>query len=175
MKTEPFYYPDAGALSFNVKTLGTHWPEGGTDAQRQEAWEVAQQCWWHDAKLLAIKHGFTDVECHGRSDGWLTPVPGVMPAEQNANFAADLARIRAFGADLSALFNEAPRYFESVLTDVLVRDVDAQEAVTARDQAIAKLIELATHTAERPGAMITLHMAKLASDALEVLQPCATS
>ena len=157
MKTEPSYHPDADALSFNVKTLGLRWADGGTDAQREFAWELAQQCWWHDAKLLAIKHGFTDVECHGRSGGWLTPVPGVDPRDADTDpngFAADMVRIRAFGKELDKLFNEAPSYFDSALTDVLVRDVDRETeeaAATARNvargEAFTKLIALANAVA----------------------------
>lgn len=33
MNTEPSYHPDANAFSFNVKTLGTDWPDGGTDSR----------------------------------------------------------------------------------------------------------------------------------------------
>ena len=34
MNCNPVYYADADAFSFNVKTLGTDWPDGGTDSQR---------------------------------------------------------------------------------------------------------------------------------------------
>lgn len=160
MRTEPSYHPDAGALSFNVKTLGLSWADGGTDDQREVAWELAQRQWWSDAKLLAIKHGFTDVECHGRSGGWLTPVPGIYSCDADPDpcdtdpdpdgFAADMVRIRAFGVELNALFNQAPEYFNRVLTDVLARDADREieEAAAvarnvARGEAFTKLIALA--------------------------------
>lgn len=122
MNAEPSYHPDANALSFNVKTLGLRWPEGGTDAQRETAWEFAQRDWWRDAKLLAIKHGFTDVHAYGRSGGWLTPVPEVRVDDCNAD---DLARIRAFGKELDKLFNDVPTYFDSALTDVLDIETEA--------------------------------------------------
>lgn len=118
----PQYHPDANALSFNVKTLGLRWPEGGTDAQREAAWEFAQRDWWRDAELLAAKHGFTDVHVYGRSGGWLTPVPEVRDDDCSAD---DLARIRAFGDELADLFNQAPEYFNHALTDVLEADAEA--------------------------------------------------
>lgn len=135
MNTEPSYHPDANALSFNVKTLGLRWPEGGTDAQREAAWEAALQDWWRDAKLLAAKHGFTDVHAYGRSSGWLTPVPEVRVDDCSAD---DLARIRAFGKELDKLFNEAPTYFGSALTDVLDIETSREEAERAeRDRKLA--------------------------------------
>ena len=158
MRTEPSYHPEAGALSFNVKTLGLSWADGGTDDQREVAWELAQRQWWSDAKLLAIKHGFTDVECHGRSGGWLTPVPGIGPCDADTDpddcSADDLARIRAFGVELDDLFNQAPEYFNRALTDVLVHDAnrEIEEAAAvarnvARDEAFTKLIALANAVA----------------------------
>lgn len=122
MKTEPSYYREARALAFNVKTHGLRWAEGGDDRQREAAWETALQCWWMDAKQLAIKHGFQNVYAYGRSGGWLAPVPGVDPDYESIDpdgYAADMVRIRAFGEELSALFNQAPEYFNSALTDEL--------------------------------------------------------
>lgn len=122
MNINPSYHPDADALAFNVKTYGLRWAEGGDDRQREAAWEQALQHWWTDAKQLAIKHGFQNVYAYGRSGGWLVPVPGVDPDDESIDphgYSEAMARIRAFGEELSALFNQAPEYFNSALTDEL--------------------------------------------------------
>ena len=125
MKTEPSYYREERALAFNVKTYGLRWAEGGDDRQREAAWETALQCWWMDAKLLAIKHGFHDVYACGRSGGWLVPIPGVNPDDESTDpdgYREAMARIRAFGEELSALFNQAPEYFKNALDEVIAED-----------------------------------------------------
>lgn len=132
MNINPSYHPDADALAFNVKTHGLRWAEGGDDRQREAAWEQALQHWWMDAKQLAIKHGFQNVYAYGRSGGWLAPVPGVDPDDESIDpdgYAADMVRIRAFGEELSALFNQAPEYFKNALDAVIAEDeADAAEA-----------------------------------------------
>lgn len=174
MNTEPSYHPDADALSFNVKTLGLRWAEGGTERQRDAAWILAQHCWWADAKALAVKYGFETVHTHGRSGGWLTPYPGINPADASTDpdgFAEDLARIRCFGEALGELFNQVPEYFQSALNEalahdeaVLARKAEAEARARREAEGLAKLTELAHAVRNCDTTSATIK--KLANDAL---------
>lgn len=119
----PQWHPDARALSFNVKTLCYvgRWAEGGTDEQRDDAWEEATRLWWDDAKRIAQQHGFDDIEQHGRSGGWLTPVPGIEPDDPDAG---EMHRLTEFSIALDAHFNDAPDYFAQSLACAIANDVE---------------------------------------------------
>lgn len=141
MNINPSYHPDADALAFNVKTHGLRWAEGGDDRQREAAWEQALQHWWMDAKQLAIKHGFQNVYAYGRSGGWLVPVPGVDPDDESIDphgYSEALARIRAFGEELNALFNQAPEYFKNALDEVIAEDFTEGERLSACEEQLAE-------------------------------------
>ena len=182
----PQYHSDIRGFAFNVKDYTQYSRDmRGTASQREAAYQLAQRRWWADAKAAAIRHGFEDIGACGRSGGWAYPVPVIKPSTRDTDpdgFADDLRRLEALGADLATMMSERDERFTAALDEVidedLAADAEAERAAAAtmaRTAAIDKLIELATHTAERPGATITLHMAKLASDALGVLQPCATN
>lgn len=64
----------------NVKFYGPL-PDGGNEAQREEAWTYAQEDWWREAKEFALECGFSDLWAEGRSGGYAQPVYNRRPAD----------------------------------------------------------------------------------------------
>lgn len=71
-----------GRLMFNVKDYHQYGGEG-TEEQRSQAYENAQQQWWDEATQACKDAGFDGAFCEGRSNGWLQPY-WQNPANENS-------------------------------------------------------------------------------------------
>src|SRR5690606_37721686 len=78
---------DGYGLVLNVKCHAFDFAEGGTDEQRQRAYNIAQESWWRKAKQAARKLGFDGVYSAGRMGGYIYPT-----FDGRAVTAADLDR-----------------------------------------------------------------------------------
>lgn len=66
---------DGYGYVINVKYHGAYrLPGGGTDEQRQRAYENAMRSWWYHAEQAARHMGFDTVYSCGRSGGYIYPV-----------------------------------------------------------------------------------------------------
>lgn len=108
----------------NVKFYGTL-EDGGTDEQRERAWQRASADWWNMANLAAQEHGYHGVGCDGRSGGWLVP----MRDERNAAETEDepSAVFHAFEDVIERMMGDVPRLFRESLAAVIAEDNAAQE------------------------------------------------
>lgn len=67
------YHPDVHGYAVNVKTLHMHFADGGTEPQRELAWDSTHEDWWNDANEIARQEGFDGAAACGRSCGWCAP------------------------------------------------------------------------------------------------------
>lgn len=82
-----------------VKFYGSQLPDGGTESQRELAYERARADWWEDATEKAKELGFSDVYALGRSGGWIAPhydrrAPDLDEPRQRKAFDAFAAWVR---------------------------------------------------------------------------------
>lgn len=105
-------------MRINVKAHGICFPEGGTDAEREQAYRIATDRWWHTAQGIADAHGVGVIYQDGRSGGWLD-APG---ADGHPN-AED------FEAAIKEHLQRAPDIFGEALTEIT--------AITAKANAVA--------------------------------------
>lgn len=96
-----------------VKTHGMSFREGGTDDQRNRAWELATEEFWINAGIQARLCGFGGVSAVGRSGGWLAPyyeIPGkravYVSSEDNDDFIKLKDMIEQDMADVPQLFSD---------------------------------------------------------------------
>lgn len=173
--TEPRYHPEARGLAFNVKDR-CHYQhdQRGDDTQRDIAYRRAQRAWWHDARDLAIRHGFDDIGCCGRSGGWAFPVPVADPSDARTDpdgWAETLARVEALGADIDNAMHPAAlaERFTAALDDVIAddaEDIAARNAIAiAEREALAILREVASND------VACTQLRERARDVLAVLDP----
>ena len=88
-------------MKINVKTHGIRFPEGGTNAEREQAYHIAVNLWWRTAQAIADAHGVGDIYQDGRSGGWL-----VAPDAED------------FEAAIKAHLHRAPDIFGEALDEV---------------------------------------------------------
>lgn len=72
MKTVDKHCRDCGPAC-NVKTHGMQFVDGGTEEQRNAAWEITQAEFWSQAEYIAQQCGFDALLACGRSGGWAAP------------------------------------------------------------------------------------------------------
>lgn len=64
---------DGYGFVLNVKCHSFTFADGGTDEQRERAYNNAQESWWRNAREAAQEIGFGDVYSCGRSGGYIYP------------------------------------------------------------------------------------------------------
>lgn len=130
---------DCGA-AVNVKSHGLRLVDGGTDAQRERAWNAAAESWWRDAAILAQSHGYSGAGACGRSGGWCVPYDG--DSFRGAEADAKAPRFLAFAAAVDAQRRAMPERFAEELAHAIAQDreeeTNAQKA-EAHDKARGEL------------------------------------
>lgn len=132
MKTQK-HCRDCGA-AVNVKTHGVTFADGGTDAQRETAYNRMQESWWRDANEAARACGYYGASACGRSGGWCAPyddaggiaAPAFEPDENAPRFVAFVGRVEA-------LMKSVPDRFASELREVIAEDAKAERDEAARE------------------------------------------
>ena len=128
------YHRDADGLAFNVKRYGMA-DLRGTDAQRELAYDRAQESWWNTADELAKAHGFDGIITVGRNGGWAAPFPGVSPDDAEPE---TMARFSALEDAMEAHLRDADSLFSAELDSVIEDDArrDRADAITKRQCAV---------------------------------------
>lgn len=147
MALQETFHRDINGHALNVKTHGVRFADGGTESQRERAWERAQEAWWRDANEAARAVGYAGAGACGRSGGWCAPYDE--DAQGRMRFAHkdnDAERFAAFAEKIETLFNSVPEYFAAELSDAIAEDeAEAREseedrAEYARERAILALV-----------------------------------
>jgi len=123
MKGKITIHGETGHMAVNVKTHGMRFIEGGTEAQRDSAWEYTVCGFWDEADSIAKDCGFAGVESEGHSDGWAAPFYGCgnngrVYLLDNPS-AKDARKFLKFAAKINALLADVPETFATVLHDDL--------------------------------------------------------
>lgn len=160
MNTEPSYHPEACGLAINVKdrTRYDH-DRRGDDAQRTFAYQQAQRGWWRDAKELAIRHGFDDIGCCGRSGGWAFPIPVIDPGDERTDpdgYAEQVKRAEALAGDIADMM------MPIALAERFTAELDI---VLAEDAELDRRLQLHQRNAERYDRGVAM-LAQLARDVI---------
>lgn len=158
---------DCGA-AVNVKTHGIRFADGGTDEQRERAWNDAQREWWQDANDAAKECGYDGASACGRSGGWCAPYSIVPGAREKHVFEDDESApdFVAFAEKIEALYNTVPERFAYMLTEVIAEDAEdaAEEAQARAERDAAELLRKAAAARLRLQFAFPLRVSQRATD-----------
>lgn len=110
-------------MRINVKTYRMTFADGGTDSQRERAWNEASEAWWNTAADIARELGI-DIYQDGRMGGWLV-ADDVDPDSDLAN---------TLEARIGEHLKQGPAYFATSLASIMAED-DAQALQERRETA----------------------------------------
>lgn len=149
-----------GGLAVYVKTHGMRLVDGGTEAQREEAYELATFLWWRDAGDIAKRCGYSGAAACGRMGGWCAPYDEVdgrtMPIfEEDENSQ----RFVAFRSAISQSLDAAPQLFADTLAQVIADDAqrEKEEADAAALQALRDAMPAKLADALRMALDVDIH------------------
>lgn len=97
-------------------------PDGGTESQREQAYEAASAEWWYDAESKAQELGFAGVYALGRSGGWIAPyydtrrAPDLDEPREREAFEGFAAWVAA-EMQPDALADRFQSYLEAIMAD----------------------------------------------------------
>lgn len=140
------YHPDVHGYAVNVKTLHMHFPDGGTEGQRELAWDSTHEDWWNDANEIAKQEGFSGVSGVGRACGWCAPydVNKGVPENSSRHYCyvqtAYESEIDEDASDPDGMRDEAKRFakfaerIEEHLTDVPAMYKENLERIIEEDK-----------------------------------------
>lgn len=133
MKTVAKHCRDCGA-AINVKTHGAIFHalraiDGGTESQRERAWNDTAASFWTNADSAAQDCGYTGgaMAC-GRSGGWCAPYDETNGRQYFEDDDGG-ARFQKFAARIEAMVRDVPRMFAENLAQVIADDA-ADDAET---------------------------------------------
>lgn len=130
-----------GGFAIHVKTHGLTFAEGGTEAQRERAWNRAQRDWWRDADEAAKAAGYSGgCASGGRSGGWCIPYDETVDDDTRSNGGRsidyedddDAPRFVAFADAIGKLHDAMPQRFADALREAIAEDAEEEEREAER-------------------------------------------
>lgn len=157
-KTTDHHCRDCGAAVY-VKTHGMTFPSGGSDAQRQRAWDATAENWWENASTLAEQHGYSGASACGRLNGWCAPYDESVDDSHRSNggrvvtFEDDenAPRFVAFAQAIADMLAAVPRMFGENLAIIIADDAEekaAEERAAAMPGRLAEALRAAVRNLE---------------------------
>lgn len=129
------YHEDVHGYAVNVKTLHMHFPDGGTEGQRELAWDATHEDWWNDANEIARQEGFSGVGGCGRQCGWCAPYDVNKGVAENSSLhylyiedEAD-ARLQKFAERIEDHLEDVPAMYKENLERIIKEDKEEEEAL----------------------------------------------
>lgn len=159
------YHPDVHGYAVNVKTLHMHFPDGGTEGQRERAWEATHEVWWDAANEVAKEEGFDGASGAGRSCGWCAPYDTSRTVPENSSLYylyvddENDKRLPKFVERIEALLREVPAMYKAELERIVEEDRE-EEKDARRHAEVARQVRrdainfLAKNGAERLADMV---------------------
>lgn len=143
------YHPDVRGYAVNVKTLHMHFADGGTEVQREFAWDTLNEAWWDAANEIAKEEGFVGAAACGRSFGWCAPFYTYRAGGMDFTSYVDddseerLEQFNKFAKRIEALLAEAPVMYKETLEQV-IKDDAAREGKAKREADELKEMQVKT-------------------------------
>lgn len=125
------FHKDVSGYAVSIKTHGVRWPNGGTESQRERAYNSAQLEFTQDAYEAAERAGYYTATTCGRCGGWLAPMYRGAHAEDGKLYPEtdkDSAAFAYFVGAIGEMMRQLPDYFARNLADVLREDDEDETA-----------------------------------------------
>lgn len=129
------YHPDVRGYAVNVKTLHMHFADGGTEPQRELAWDSTHEDWWNDANEIARQEGFDGAAACGRSCGWCAPYDVNRGVAENSSLHylyiddENDERLAKFAERIEDHLKDVPAMYKENLERIIDEDKEEEEAL----------------------------------------------
>ena len=113
-------------MAVHVSTLHMRFADGGTDEQREVAWEMAVESWWNDASEIAQEIGYRGAASEGRSGAWCAPFYQG-DSYPDPSDKKEQRRFLRFQTAIEGLMQSFPATYDDCLSEYLAGELEERQ------------------------------------------------